>query len=82
MDYNNMTKEQLIDIIKYMDEKFEDIKKIVKMPIEDIPDDCQKYPNEYKHGLIMADVLFALDFKKFAFIGKDYTEGVWSNENI
>ena len=73
MDYNKMSKEQLIDIIKYLDEKFEDIKKIDKMSIEDIPDDCQKYPNEYKHGMIMANVIFALDFKKCAFIGKDYS---------
>lgn len=72
MDYNKMSKEHLIDIIKYMDEKIEDIKKIGKMSIEDIPEDCQKYPNEYKLGMIMAKALFALDFKRCAFIGKDY----------
>ena len=72
MDYNKMSKKQLIDIIKYMDEKFEDIKKIAKMSIEDIPDDCKKYPNEYKLGMIMANALFATDFKQCAFIGKDY----------
>ena len=75
MDYNNMSKERLIDIIKYMDEKLEDIKNIDRMTIEDIPDDCQKYPQEYKLGMIMANVIFALDFKRCAFIGKDYTEG-------
>lgn len=74
MDYNKMSKEQLIDIIKYMDEKLKDIKKIDKMSIEDIPNDCQRYQNEYKHGMIMANVIFALDFKKTAFIGKDYSE--------
>ena len=72
MDYNKMTKEQLIDIIKYMDEKLNDIKKIDDMRLEDIPDDCKKYPNEYKLGMIMANVIFALDFKKCTFIGKDY----------
>ena len=81
MDYNKMSKEQLIDIIKYMDEKFEDIKKIDKMPIEDIPDDCKKYPNEYKHVMIMANVIFALDFKKCAFIGKDYSGRGCVNDN-
>ena len=75
MDYNKMSKEQLIDIIKYMDEKLNDIKKIDDMRIEDIPDDCQKYPNEYKLGMIMANAIFALDFKKCAFIGKDYNKG-------
>ena len=71
-----MSKEQLIDIIKYMDEKLNDIKKIDNMPIEDIPDDCKKYPREYKLGMIMANVLFALDFKRCAFIGKDYSKEV------
>ena len=52
------------------------MKKIDKMPIEDIPEDCQKYPNEYKHGMIMANVIFALDFKRGAFIGKDYNREV------
>ena len=76
MDYNKMSKEQLIDIIKYMDEKLEDIKKIDKMSVEDIPDDCQKYPQAYKLGMIMVNVSFALDFKRCAFIGKDYRKEV------
>ena len=73
MDYNNMSKEQLIDIIKYMDEKLKDIKKIDRMSIEDMPDDCKEYPQAYKLGMIMANVSFALDFKRCAFIGKDYS---------
>ena len=75
MDYNKMSREQLIDIIKYMDEKLEHIKKIGKMSIEDIPYDCQEYPQEYKLGMIMANASFALDFKRCAFIGKDYSKG-------
>ena len=76
MDYNKMSKEQLITIIDYMDEKLEDIKKIYRMSIEDIPYDCKGYPQAYKLGMIMANVSFALDFKRCAFIGKDYSEEV------
>ena len=76
MDYNKMSKEQLIDIIKYMDEKLNDIKKIDNIRIEDIPDDCKGYPQAYKLGMIMANVSFALDYKRCAFIGKDYSKEV------